>query len=50
MGWANTAGTNIDRAAKVESIKFNVMPESMRVGIGSGIPGIQRENKKDISD
>ena len=50
MGWANAAGTNIDIVAKVESIKFNVTPESMRVGMGSGMPGIRRETKKDISD
>jgi len=46
MGWANAAGTNIDRVAKVESIKYDVAPELMRVGIGLGIPGIQRETKK----
>ena len=50
MGWANTAGTNTDIVANVESIKFDVAPESMRVGIGLGMPGSQRETKKDISD
>ena len=39
MGWANTAGTNTDIVANVESIKFDVAPESMRVGIGLGMPG-----------
>ena len=39
MGWANTAGTNMDIVANVESIKFNVAPESMRVGIGLEMPG-----------
>ena len=50
MGWANAAGTNTDIVANVESIKFNVALESMRVGIGLGMPGGQRETKKDISD
>jgi len=50
MGWANAVGTNMDRVAKVESIKFDVMPESMRVGIGSGMLGIRKETKKDILD
>ena len=40
MGWANAAGTNTDIMANVESIKFNVVPESMRVGFGLGMPGI----------
>ena len=34
MGWANAAGTNTDIMANVESIKFGVTPESMRVRIG----------------
>ena len=50
MGWANAAGTNMDIMANVESIKFDVALESMRVGIGLEMPGIQRETKKDISD
>ena len=50
MGWANAAGTNTDIVANVESIKFNVAPESMRVGIGLEMPGSRRETKKDISD
>ena len=50
MGWANAAGTNTDIVANVESIKFDVVPESMRVRIGLGMPGIQRETKNDISD
>ena len=50
MGWANAAGTNTDIVANVESIKFDVAPESMRVRIGLGIPGSRRETKKDISD
>ena len=40
MGWANTAGTNMDIVANVESIKFDVALESMRVGIGLGMLGI----------
>ena len=40
MGWANTEGTNMDNAAKVGLMKFNVAPELMRVGIRSGIPVI----------
>ena len=50
MGWANAAGTNTDIVANVESIKFDVAPESMRVGIGLGMPGSRRETKKDILD
>ena len=50
MGWANTAGTNMDIMANVESIKFDVAPESIRVGIGLGMLGSRRETKKDISD
>ena len=50
MGWANAAGTNTDIVANVESIKFDVVLESMRVRIGLGMPGIQRETKNDISD
>ena len=50
VGWANAAGTNTDIVANVESIKFNVAPESMRVGIGLGMPGSRRATKKDISD
>ena len=50
MGWANAAGTNTDIMANVESIKFNVTPESMRVGIRLGMPGSRRETKKDILD
>ena len=40
MGWANAVGANIDIVDKVESIKFNVAPESIRVGMGSGMPRI----------
>ena len=50
MGWANAAGTITDIVANVESIKFDVALESMRVGIGLGMPGSQRETKKDILD
>ena len=50
MGWANAAGTNMDIVANVESIKFDVALESMRVGIGLGVPGSRRETKKDTSD
>jgi len=40
MGWANTEGTNMDIVARVELMKFQVMPELMRVKIGSERPGI----------
>ena len=50
MGWANAAGTIMDIVANVESIKFDVALESMRVGIGLGMPGSRRETKKDILD
>jgi len=40
MGWANAVGTNMDLVAKDASIKFDVAPESMRVGIRLGMPGI----------
>ena len=50
MGWANAAGTNTYIVANVESIKFDVAPESMRVGMGLGMPGSRRETKKDILD
>ena len=50
MGWANPAGTNTNIMANVEFIKFDVALESIRVGIGLEMPGIQRETKKDISD
>ena len=50
MGWANTAGTNTDIVANVESIKFDVTLESMRVRIGLGMLGSRRETKKDILD
>ena len=37
MGWANTVDTNMDIEARAESMKFEVAPESIRVGMGSGI-------------
>ena len=40
MGWANAVDTNIDFEAKAESMKFEVAPESIRAGMGSGIPWI----------
>ena len=40
MGWANAVGTNIDMEARAESMKFEVVPESIRVGMVSGIPRI----------
>ena len=40
MGWANTVGTNIDMEALAESMKFEVVPESIRVRMVSGIPRI----------
>ena len=50
MGWANAVGTNIDVEARAESMKFEVVPESIRVGMVSGIPRIRVETKKDVSD
>ena len=50
MDWAKAVCTNIDIVAKVESINFDVMLESMRVGSRLGMPRIQRETKKYISD
>ena len=40
MGWANTIDTNMDFEARAELMKFEVVPESIRVGMGSGIPWI----------
>ena len=37
MGWANAVGTNMDIEARAESMKFEVVPESIRVGMGSEI-------------
>ena len=37
MGWANADDTNMDIEARPESMKFEVAPESIRVGMGSGI-------------
>ena len=50
MGWANAVGTNIDMEARAESMKFEIAPESIRVGMVSGIPRIRVETKKDVSD
>ena len=50
MGWANAVGTNIDMEARAESMKFEVVPESIRVGMVSGILRIQVKTKKDVSD
>ena len=50
MGWANAVDTNIDIEARAKSMKFEVVPESIRVGMGSGIPWIRVETKKDMSD
>ena len=50
MGWANTVDTNMGFEARAESMKFEVAPKSIRVGMGSGIPWIQVETKKDVSD
>ena len=46
MGWANTVGTNMDIEARAKSVKFEVVPESIRVGMGSEIPRIRVETKK----
>ena len=40
MGWANAVGTNIDIEARAELMKFEVAPESIRVGMVSEIPRI----------
>ena len=50
MGWANAVGTNIDEEARVELMKFEVVPESIRVGMVSEIPMMRVETKKDVSD
>ena len=50
MGWANAVGTNIDMEARAESMKFEVVPRSIRVGMVSGIPRIRVETKKDVLD
>ena len=50
MGWANAVGTNIDIEARAESMKFEVAPKSIRVGMDSEIPRIRVETKKDVSD
>ncbi len=50
MGWANAEGTNMDIEARDESMKFEVVPESMRVEIELGMPGIRVRTKKEISD
>ncbi len=50
MGWANAEGTNIDISARDESMKFEVVPESIRVEIESGMPGIWVGTKKEVSD
>ena len=41
MGWASAVGTNIDIEARAELMKFEVAPESIRVGMVSGIPRIR---------
>ena len=50
IGWANAVGTNMDIEARAESMKFEVAPKSIRVGMVSGIPRIRVETKKDESD
>ena len=40
MGWDNAVGTNIDVEARAESMKFEVAPKSIRVGMVSEIPRI----------
>ena len=50
MGWANAVGTNIDVEARAESMKFEVAPKSIRVGMVSEIPMIRVKTKKDVSD
>ena len=48
MGWAHVVGTNMDIEARAESMKFEVAPKSIRVGMVSGIPRIRVETKKDV--
>ena len=48
MGWANVVGTNMDIEARAKSMKFEVAPESIRVGMVSGIQRIQVKTKKDV--
>ena len=48
MGWANTVGTNMDIEARAESMKFKVVPKSIRVGMVSGILRIRVETEKDV--
>ena len=50
MGWANAVDTNMDFEARARSMKFKVTPESIRVGMGSGILWIRVKTKKDMSD
>ena len=50
MGWANAEGTNIDISVRDESMKFEVAPESIKVEIESGMPGIRVGTKKEVSD
>ena len=50
MGWANTVDTNMDIEARAKLMKFEVAPESIRVGMGSGIPWIRVKTKKDMLD
>ena len=50
MGWANTDGTNIGIEARDESMKFEVVPKSIKVEMSSGIPWIRVETRKEVSD
>ena len=50
MDWANAEGTNMDIKARDESMKFEVAPESIRVGIEFRMPGMWVGTKKEISD
>ena len=49
VGWANTVDTNMDFEARAELMKFEVVPKSIRVGMGSGILWIRVETKKVVS-
>ena len=40
MGWANAVDINIDIEARAKLMKFEVVPEPIRVAMGSGIPWI----------
>ena len=49
MGWANAVGTNMDIEARAKSMKFEVAPKSIRVGMVWGIPeDTSRDQKRRV--